>query len=347
MRPRPLVSACAPPLAAAAAAAALAAAGPALAKPRLEQPPASAPAHEDLWSRITDPHGDEVRLLVAKARLAMRRADDARTGEEDWAVDQRARFYRDAYSLAAHARALAPENPLALVAFARAAEELGRTGEAIAALELHARLAGPDPVGLEAAAHLGALYLRAGDLDRAIRWLRLAEGPLSPLSNDLDRACALVHLATALTGRGELPAAIHALVSALPERASGNTSREATLVGFALAVLYDRDEQRAAAFDVLDDLQAALGAQYQPELQLALARMPFVPPEELHYYRALLYESLDRYAEARAEWALYAAAGPPFRARALDHVAAIDEQRRDAQTRKRLQQSPAPRPRPR
>jgi hypothetical protein len=57
--------------------------------------------------------------------------------------------------------------------------------------------------------------------------------------------------------------------------------------------------------------------------------MRFLPPEDLHYYRALLYESVDRYVEARAEWALYAAAGQPtYRGRALDHIAAIDAQRR-------------------
>ncbi len=39
----------------------------------------------------------------------------------------------------------------------------------------------------------------------------------------------------------------------------------------------------------------------------------------------------SRYVEARAEWALYAApGGPPYRRRALDHIAAIDAQRREA-----------------
>jgi len=331
-----------PALAAAAAAALAAAPADTAAKPRPPPSAVRAPARETLWSRITDPHGDEVRLLVMKAETAMQRADDARTGEEDWAVEQRARFYRDAYNIAAYARTLAPENVAALAAFARAAEELGRTAEAIAALERHAQLTGPDRAGVKVVARLGGLYLRAGDAERAIRWLRLAEGPLSLIGNDLDRAHALIHLATALAGRGDIAGAIHTLVNALPERALGHASHEATLVGFALAVLYDRDEQRAAAFEVLDRMQAALGAQYQPQLQLEIARMAFVPPEDLHYYRALLYETLSRYVEARAEWALYAAAGgPPYRRRALDHIAAIDAQRREAA--KPLQESSAPR----
>jgi hypothetical protein len=318
----------------------LALAASADAKPRVEPPAPRAPEHRDLWRRITDPNGDEVRALVAKARLSMRRADDARAGDEDWAVEQRARFYRDAYNLTAYARKLAPENLEALAAFARAAEELGHTAEAIGALERSAKLTGPARASVEVVSRLGALYLRTGDTERAIRWLRLAQGPVSILGNALDQAHAIVHLATALAARGEVAAAIHAIAAALPERPIGQVSHEATILTFALAVLYDRDEQRSSAFEVLDHLQSTLTSQYQAEVQLELARMRFLPPEDLHYYRALLYESLDRYVEARAEWALYAAAGrPTYRGRALDHIAAIDAQRRASPGPKRPQQS--------
>jgi len=164
-----------------------------------------------------------------------------------------------------------------------------------------------------------------------------------PLVGDgLEQAYAIVHLATALAARGEMAAAIHAISSSLPERPLGRVSQEAMILTFALAVFYDRDEQRASAFEVLDHLQAALSAQYQPQLRLELARMRFLPPEDLHYYRALLYESLEQYIEARAEWALYAAAGQPaYRGRALDHIAAIDAQRR-ANPGAKPPQQPAP-----
>jgi tetratricopeptide (TPR) repeat protein len=299
------------------------------ASPPPEPPPARDPERRNLWRRITDPNGDEVRALVAKARLAMSRADAARAGEEDWAIEQRLRFYRDAYHLTAHARTLAPDHLEALAAFARAAEELGRTAEAIEALERSAKLTGPDRASREVVARLGAMHLRAGDTERAIRWLRLAQGPVSPLGSGLEQAYAIVHLATALAARGEVTAAIHAIANALPDRPLGHVSHETTVLTFALAVLYDRDEQRSAAFEVLDHLQSTLLAQYLAQVQLELARMRFLPPEDLHYYRALLYESADRYVEARAEWALYAAAGrPTYRSRALDHIAAIDAQRR-------------------
>ena len=303
------------------------AAPPAEAHPSLPPgPPPATPARGDLWRRITDPNADEVRDLVAKARLSMRRADDALAGDAEWAVDARARFYRDAYHLAAYARRLAPEHLEAISVFARAADELGKTAEALAALELSARLSGPDKVPVEVTAHLGALYLRLGDADRAIPWLRRAQGPLTGAR---DQAHALVLLAGALAARGETGDAVHVLLGALPQRAVVQLSYEATLVAFALAVLYDRDEQRASAFDVLDHLRSTLATAYREQVQVGLARMPFAPPEDLHYFRALLHESEGHYVEARAEWALYAAAGdPPYRGRALDHVAAIDAQRR-------------------
>lgn len=295
---------------------------------RRRPPPAPVrdPESRTLWGRIIDPNGDEVRALVAKARLAMTRADDARVADEDWAIDQRVKFYRDAYNLAAAARKLAPDNLEALSTFARAAEELGQTAEAIGALERAAKLGG-ERTPTEVAARLGALYLRMGEDERAIRWLQLAQGPVS--GDGIEQVHAIVHLATALAARGQMTGAIHAIASALPDRPLGRVSEGTTMLSFALAVFYDRDEQRAAAFEVLDQMQVTMSAQYQSQVKHELLQMRFLPPEDLHYYRALLYESLDQYIEARAEWALYAAAGQPaFKARALDHIAAIDAQRR-------------------
>ncbi|HEY5952271.1 MAG TPA: hypothetical protein VIV40_42530, partial [Kofleriaceae bacterium] len=102
-----------------------------------------------------------------------------------------------------------------------------------------------------------------------------------------------------------------------------------TLVSFALAVQYDRDEQRGAAFEVLDKMQNTLQGQLGAMVQNVLAGMRFAPAEDRHYYYGLLYEAAGHYTEARAEWALYAAAGNlPYRRRALEHIEAIDELRR-------------------
>jgi tetratricopeptide (TPR) repeat protein len=320
---------------------ALAAAAPVAAQPGPPRPaPAPPRAHVNVWEELTDPNAEQVRILLAKARLSMRRADDALAGDTEWAADARARFYRDAYHLAAYARTRAPEHLDALAVFARAADELGKTSEALAALEQYTKLAGPDAAPAEVTGRLGAIYLRRGDTERAIRWLRRAQGPLSALGGR-DQAHAIVLLAGALAARGDTGAAVHALLDALPERAIVQLSPEAVLVAFALAVVYDRDEQRSAAFEVLDLLQTTLGATYRELVQIALARMAFVPAEDLHYFRALLYESQGHAAEARAEWALYAAAGdPPFRGRALDHIAALDAGRRTPGAK--ASQQPAP-----
>jgi hypothetical protein len=104
---------------------------------------------------------------------------------------------------------------------------------------------------------------------------------------------------------------------------------ELALVSFALAVQYDRDEQRGAAFEVLDRMQNVLQGQLVAMVQNVLAAMRFAPAEDRHYYYGLLYEAAGHYTEARAEWALYAAAGDPsYRRRALEHIAAIDALRR-------------------
>ena len=106
-------------------------------------------------------------------------------------------------------------------------------------------------------------------------------------------------------------------------------SNEITLVGFALAVQLDRDEQRGAAFEVLDHMQTQLTTGFASAVQNGLMLMRFAPAEDQHYYLGLLYEVMGNYTESRAEWMMYATAGAlPYRARALDHVAAIDALRR-------------------
>jgi hypothetical protein len=101
--------------------------------------------------------------------------------------------------------------------------------------------------------------------------------------------------------------------------------KEAALVEFALAVQYDRNEQRGDAFDVLDRMKVALGDQLATVLQNALAEMRFAPAEDERYYRALMDEVVGDLPEARTEWLLYAAdEAAPYRRRALDHARALD-----------------------
>jgi len=301
----------------------LTAAGTADAK-RVPPPSAAAPTPTaDFWRDVVEPHADEVHALVTKTRAAIKIAEESLQTDSEWAVDQRMRYYEAAYGMMRYARKLSPENAEVLGLLGRAADELGKTSAAIEAYEACVRLMGPEKAGAEVTGRLGAIYLRLGDRDAGIRWLRQAIGPLS-----LATAQATSQLANALASRGEITSAIEVLQAQLPLQAT-YYSHEITLLAFTLAIVYDRDEQRGAAFDVLDHMRSTLQQQMGTQIQNVLATVRFSPAEDQHYYLALLYETLDQLVEARAEWALYAASGDtPWRARALDHIHAIDAQRK-------------------
>lgn len=270
-----------------------------------------------LWRDVIEPHGGQVAALLSRARAAM-----TKLGEPgDATAERRQRLADDAYGMLRYAHKLSPDNTDVLGLLGRAADELGKTRQAIDALEACVRLQGPERAGAEVTGRLGTIYLRLGRLDDAIRWLRHAQGPIA-VSNNAEVA---VHLATALAARGEMSDAIDVLSNALPAQTTSYYTDAVTLVSFALAVHYDRDEQRGAAFEVLDRMQAALQQELGPFVERSLAEIRFAPAEDEYYYQALLYEALGAYAEARLEWSLYAAVpDAPWRSRALEHVRALD-----------------------
>ena len=298
----------------------------------------------DFWREVVEPNGDRVRALLDKARQSLGSIENGYMGDSDWAVDQRMKLYRDAYNLMKHARKLSPDNTDVLALLGRTADELGKTRESIEALEACVKLLGPDRAGAEVTGRLGSIYLRLGERDTAIRWLRYAQGPLHAQNTH-----ALVHLANAFAARGEISAAVDTLLAVMPQSFNMyNYMNEGTIVAFALALIYDRDEQRGAAFEVLEKMQSQMQTAYAQTVSNDIAKLRFAPPEDQHYYQALLYESVGHYIEARAEWALYAAStDSPWRARALDHIAAIDHQRRTDPTKKPTQVPAAPGHRPR
>jgi tetratricopeptide (TPR) repeat protein len=289
-------------------------------------PPPAANTDGDFWRDVIEPHADEVAKIVTATRNGMRIADEALQTDAEWAVDQRMRYFEDAYGMLRYARTLSPENVEVLTMLGRAADELGKTRQAIEALEAAIAVTGADKAKPDVVGRLGAIYLRLGDRDSAIRWLRSSQGPLT-----VDTAQPLVHLANALAARGEVTAAVDTLTNAMPAQNMSFYSQELTLASFTLAVIFDRDEQRSAAFDVLDRMKTTLQTSFGPQVQNVLATVRFAPAEDQHYYEGLLYEAMDQYVEARAAFALYAASGdPPWRGRALDHVRAIDAKRRAA-----------------
>jgi tetratricopeptide (TPR) repeat protein len=287
--------------------------------------PTPAPEDGDFWRDMLEPHGAAVAAVVARAKRAITRSA-VPAPDGDGAIDRHQRHLGDAYGMLRYARTLAPENPEVLRLLGTTADELGKTRQALEALEACVRLQGPEHAGAEVTGRLGMIYLRLGKLDDAVRWLRYAQGPAAAG----DHAVPVVHLATALAARGQMADAIDVLVNALPAQINYFTD-PITLVSFALAVHYDRNDQPGAAFEVLDRMQATLQQEMAPFALRALASLRFAPAEDQYYYQAMLYEALGDDIEARAEWALYAAVpDAPWRGRALDHIKAIDALRRTA-----------------
>jgi hypothetical protein len=286
-------------------------------------PPAA--EHGDFWRALLEPHGNEVRRIVQIATQEVAQGDLALNGDFDPTAQLRVRYYRDAYGMLRYARRLAPENVDVLRLLGQTADELGKTREALDAFETAVLLVGPEQAGPATTGRLGAIYLRLGRIDDAVRYLRYAQGPIV-VSQGLT-AVTLVHLSNALAARGDMGAAIDVLANNVPTNAP-YYGTEIALASFALAVQYDRDEQRGAAFDVLDHMQTQLTTSFGSTVQSGLMMMRFAPAEDQHYYQGLLYEVMGNYSEARAEWLAYAEASLPYRARALEHVAAIDVLRR-------------------
>lgn len=284
------------------------------------------PDRGNFWRDLLTPHKDEVDMILLKARQAINTADMALYSDYDPTGMERTRFYREVYGMLKYARKLEPDNVEVLWRLGQCADEHGKTREAIEALQAAIDLAGIEGAGIEATGRLGIIYLRLGKVDDAIRLLRAAQQPVTagqPLT-----AHVAVHLAHALARRGQMTEAIDVLANNIPAQVQYYPN-ELTLVSFALAVLYDRDEQRGAAFDVLDKMENTLQGQLGAMVQNVLAGMRFAPAEDRHYYYGLLYEAAGHYVEARAEWALYAAVeNAPYRRRALQHIAAIDALRR-------------------
>jgi tetratricopeptide (TPR) repeat protein len=279
------------------------------------------------WRDIVEPHKDEIQTILRKARQALQQADAWLAYDYEHIVESHDRIYRDVYGMLRFARKLAPDNIEVLTLLGQAADGIGKTREAIEALHMAVQLVGPEKAGSDVTGRLGAIYLRLGELDDALRYLRLAQGPVLPSVPASARV--LVDLSTALALHGEMSEAIDVLLSSLPTTNPGYYPNEVLLVSFALAVQYDRDEQRGAAFEVIDRLETVLQGQLAAQLQASLIGFRFAPAEDQHYYLGLFYEIGGYYSEARTEWALYAAAGnSPWRARALDHIIAIDAERR-------------------
>ena len=306
---------------------ALALTGARVANARPAEPPSEAPAdpeRSELWRNVIEPHADEIDTIMKRVREDISGAERGVSSEYDPLGTRQQALFRDAYGMLRYAHKLSPQNLDVLALLGRTADELGYTRQAIEADTAYLELA-PESARGEVAGRLGMIDVRTGKLDDAIRQLRLAQSAVgTPTGNQFQ-----VALAFAMAARGQMTEAIELLVA--DAGTTPSYSYENTLSSFALAVLYDRDEQRGAAFEVLDHMQSAMQTGYAQTVIQALSIMRFAPAEDRAYFEALLYESAGMYAEARIEWALYAAIpDAAWRARALEHIAALDADRRAA-----------------
>jgi tetratricopeptide (TPR) repeat protein len=290
------------------------------------EPPVD-PNRGNFWRELAEPHADEVNLIIYKVHAAMSQGELTGVAEYDPTGENRQKLYRDLYGMLHYARKLAPDNLEVLKLYAETADAIGKTRQAMDALHAAIDLVGAEKAGNEVTGKLGEIYLRLGQLDDALRYLRLAYGPIAP--GTPITAHVLIHLSTALALNGQTTEAIDVLADALPA-SPPYYSNEMQMVAFALAVAYDRDDQRSAALETLDHLHAALQESWGTMIHQALASLRFAPAEDQQYYRALLLEATDNYSDARAEWALYAAANGTYAQRAFEHIAAIDKRPRTA-----------------
>jgi tetratricopeptide (TPR) repeat protein len=288
---------------------------------RAPQAPPVDPDRGNFWRELAEPHKDEVTLIVFKARQAIAQGEVTMLADYDPTGEGRQKLYRELFGMLRYARRLAPDNLDVLKLYAQSADAIGKTRQAMDALHAVIDLVGAEKAGPEVTGRLGEIYLRLGQLDEAVRYLREAQGPIFP--GQPITASNLVHLSMALAMRGQTSDAIDVLADALPTSVP-YYANEYQVVTFALAVAYDRDDQRSLAVEQLDHLRAGLQESWGQSVHTALASLRFAPAEDQQYYQALLLEATDNYSDARAGWALYAAAKGAYAQRALDHIAAID-----------------------
>jgi tetratricopeptide (TPR) repeat protein len=288
-------------------------------------PRASSGPH-NFWRDIAMPHADQIAQILSHVDQTLVSFDTPYVAAADSSGENRMRVLRNAFAQLRFARKLDPQSVEVLTRLGRVADDLGNTRQAIEAFEAVLAQA-KDAPNVEVAGRLGSIYLRIHDLDQAVRYLRLAQ---DDNHTSEDRAQATISLATALALRGQMADAIDTLAawtSGVNAYQQGYDQGLAA-TAFALAVFYDRDEQRGAAFEVLDKMQSAMQTGFGQTVQSALLLLRFEPPEDEAYFNALLYESQGDYSEARQAWATYAASGGAYRGRALEHIEAIDAERK-------------------
>jgi tetratricopeptide (TPR) repeat protein len=277
---------------------------------------AAQPQPTPFWSGVAQPNARRVEGLVGEGRVLVERAWAMRGGEN--AVRRRelfeeaaARFYR--------AVTLSPRHALARAQHALALAESGEVVRAdVAFAEWHALTDGSDS---DAVLRWGRALVRARRPDDAVTVIERALVDAAPGN----RGPLLLASGYAQLSAGRLEDAAETFQRAAKSVVSVGDAQLLAAAQLGRAVAYDRDEQLGKAAEAIAAARAADPTLTSP-LALAAAGglLPFTPPSDLHYFRALAYEAVQRDEEALVEWRAYLAAPEPtYRSRAAEHVRAL------------------------
>lgn len=299
---------------------ALAATGAARAD-RMPPPHVIAPSpNDDFWRDVVHPHANEVGELQRNLAVTLRSLDDP------YGEGNRGQAVMSGLRMARYARQLDPGDLDARYYAGAFADEAGRAVEAERVLDDYLARAPAGVLRADALLRIGRIALRQHRTTDAITALRRSIAQTSERATSIKAHVALAHALEATGDVGAAIAVLRELNDAVP--IDGEPS---TVIGYlALAVLYDRDEQITAAFDVILRLKTALDNDYGHWAEDAVRLFPPPVAADLHYYRALAYETTQvNQAEARAEWFAFERVAGPMGAgaRAHDHRVAIDRER--------------------
>lgn len=286
------------------------------------EPTTASGPKDEFWREVVAPHGDEIAMIIGKVGTGWSYATQCNTSDCDVTGENKAKLLDELYGMLRYARRLDPRQTDVLMWLGQVAEESGRSAAAVEAYQAYFAELDPDtnpPV--DHYVRFGRAYLRLGRWEDGIRQFRAGMG------GGYGQAAAVGYLGNALMNTGRIADAVDTLAPHANVQNPWDTFALQPVL--TLIVAYDRDEQINRAYEMLDALQMQLTSSYLQYVQQAISMMSFVPAYDVHYFQALFYESQGLFLEARTEWLTYAQSeGAPYRGRALDHVAAIDELRK-------------------
>ena len=153
------------------------------------------PQQQTFWETAVAPNGAEVERLLRAGTMSRGQADNLLSQDVDADGSTRRALYDEAIGALRQARRLDPTHQGVLLNLGLALEA---RGDGDAALEVLSALDPDQDTGPDAATAMGRIYLRAGQLPEALRYLRSATARATSWSYDVQ---CLYAVALAQAGR--------------------------------------------------------------------------------------------------------------------------------------------------